>query len=250
MDTHYKSVFISDIHLWNPKNWAHKLLSFLKSISMDQLIICWDLFDFWQLNSFGKRTTKESNLLNYLNNLSQNWIKVTYLQWNHDRTLKCDKNINIDNFCIKREMFYTTTKNKKYFVCHWDFFDFFNSKFAFIWKTCNSIYSWLLRIEKFFKKHAYDDNYITIAEKIEKRIRLHRFSEERYLNKFLNYAKKLNCNWIIFWHYHIPEYESRNWVEYFNTWCRIWNTTAVVENEEWNLELVFYNYTSNKFKKI
>ena len=60
---HLRTVFISDIHLGNPKNHSDNLLKFLKSISTENLIICGDLIDSWQLSHFWKRTDKDSKLL-------------------------------------------------------------------------------------------------------------------------------------------------------------------------------------------
>ena len=56
---HYRTVFISDIHLWNLKNQWDKLVEFLDSISFENLIIIWDFIDYWQLKRFWKRRKKE-----------------------------------------------------------------------------------------------------------------------------------------------------------------------------------------------
>jgi UDP-2,3-diacylglucosamine pyrophosphatase LpxH len=36
---HYKTVFISDIHIGNPKNQSDKLIKFLDSMTFENLII-------------------------------------------------------------------------------------------------------------------------------------------------------------------------------------------------------------------
>ena len=67
----------------------NELIKFLDSIDFENLIIIWDFIDYRQLRRFWKRTEKEQKTLNYINNLAKNWINITYIQWNHDRELKC-----------------------------------------------------------------------------------------------------------------------------------------------------------------
>ena len=90
---HYKTVFVSDIHLGNPKNQSDKLIKILDSINFENLVIIWDFIDYRQLRRFWKRTEKEQKTMNYINDLAKNWVNITYIQWNQDRKLKCSNDI-------------------------------------------------------------------------------------------------------------------------------------------------------------
>lgn len=238
--THYKTVFISDIHLWNPKNQSDKLIKFLDSISFENLIIIWDFIDFRQLRRFWKRWEKEQTTLNYINNLSKNWVKVTYIQWNHDRKLKCSKKIQIENMTIYREMYYKTMKWKTYYVTHWDCMDWVNNNWIEIWQIW-SIISWLLRkIEHLWNKEVYKDSCISLAEKLEEWIKKNRMPESKINKLIKNFSKNLNCDWLIIWHFHLARHYEITWIDYFNTWDRLKNLAIVTEDLKWNLELILY----------
>ena len=237
---HYKTVFVSDIHLWNPKNQWDKLIEFLNSISFDNLIIIWDFIDYRQLNWFWKRWKKEQDTLNYINNLANSWISVSYIQWNHDRELKCWNQIHIENMNIMRNMYYVTWKWKIYYITHWDCIDSINNNHNWIWKFWSKIYGLLLNIEYLRNKNVFSPSYISISEKIEKRIKWRRVPQYKIKNKITNFSKNLTYDWIIMWHFHICEHYKINWIDYFNTGDWIQNCTALVENKESDLELVFY----------
>ena len=236
----YKTVFISDVHLWNPKNQWDKLIKFLDSISFENLIIVWDFIDYRQLNWFWKRWEKEQKTLNYINDLATHWVKVTYIQWNHDRELKCWDWIEIENMTITRHIYYQTVKKKTYFITHWDCLDSVNNKHNRIWEFWSKVYSLWLHIEHIWNKKVYDISCFSIPEKIDKRVKWRRVPEYKINSKILDFSKNLNCDWIIIWHFHIAKHYNLNGLDYFNTWDRMRNCSAVVEDKKWELSLLFY----------
>ena len=235
---HYRTIFISDIHLWNPKNQSDKLTSFLDSISFENLIIIWDFIDFRQLRWFWKRWKNEEKTLNFINNLSENWINITYIQWNHDRKLKCSKEIQIKNMTICREMCYTTWKWKTYYITHWDCMDWINNNWLELWQTW-SIVSWLLRkLESIRSKDVFKESYISLAEKLEEWIKKNRMPEEKINKKIKKFFNNLSYDWLILWHFHLARHYEIDWLDYFNTWDWLKHFAVVAEDLKWNLELI------------
>jgi len=237
---HYRTVFISDIHLWNPKNQSDKLIKFLDSITFENLIIVWDFIDFRQLRWFWNRWEKEEKTLNYINNLANNWVKITYIQWNHDRKLKCSKKIQIENMTICREIYYKTQKWKTYYVTHWDCMDWVNNNWLELWQIW-SIVSWILRkLEYLWNKNVYDNSCISLAENLEEWIKKNRMPEKKVKNKVKNFSKNMHCDWIILGHFHFAMHYEINWLDFFCTWDWLKHFAAVVEDSNWDLELISY----------
>lgn len=235
---HYKTVFISDIHLGNPKNQWERLIKFLDSMIFENLIIIGDFIDYRQLRRFWKRTEKETKTLNYINNLAKSWVNITYIQWNHDRELKSSEKIKIENMTICRNMYYTTWKWKRYYVTHWDCMDWVNNNWLELWQIW-SIISWLLwKLESIRNKDVYKESLVSIAEKLEEWIKKNRMPEEKINKKIKKFSKNLNCDWIILGHFHLARHYETNWLDYFNTWDRLKHFAAVVEDLKWNLELI------------
>lgn len=236
----YRTVFISDIHLWNPKNQWDKLINFLDSISFENLIIIWDFIDYRQLNRFWKRWEKEQKVLNYINNLAKNWVKITYIQWNHDRELKCTEEIQIENMTIIREMYYKTQKWKTYYVTHWDCMDWVNKDWNKMWQVW-SIVTWILRKTEYLRnKNVYSTSCFSLAEKLEERVKKNRMPEHKINRLVRKFSKNLNCDWIIIWHFHLARHYNIDRLDYFCTWDRLKHFAAVTEDSKWKLELILY----------
>ena len=238
--TYYKTVFISDIHLWNLKNQSEKLIHFLDSICMETLIIVWDFLDYWQLAWFWKRTERETKMLNYINSLAEKWINIIYIQWNHDRYLKCSDTIRLKNISIVRDMYYSTSKWNKYYVTHWDCLDWINSNWNKLWEIWSVMYGLLLRVEWLISKRALKISHLSWAEKLDYWVKKWRMPESKIRRKITKFAKNLVCDWIIIGHFHVAKHYDINWLDYFNTGDWLKNCSAVVENSFWDLELIFY----------
>lgn len=237
---HYRTVFISDIHLWNLKNQWDKLIEFLDSIDFENLIIIWDFIDYRQLKWFWKWREKEQKTLDYINNLAKNWVNITYIQWNHDRKLKCTNEIYIEDMTIIREMYYETWKWKTYYITHWDCLDWINRDWNNLWQLWSLTFWLLLRIENLWNKKTLAHPYLSIAERFEEWIKRHRMPEHKIKRMVSNFSKNLTCDWIILGHFHVARHYEVNWLDYFNTWDWLRNCSAVVEDWKWNLELVKY----------
>lgn len=237
---HYRTVFVSDIHLWHLKNQWDKLIEFLDSIDFDNLIIIWDFIDYRQLKRFWKWAEREQKTLDYINSLAKNWANITYIQWNHDRKLKCTKEIYIENMTIIREMYYETWKWKTYYITHWDCLDWINRDWNSLWQLWSLTFWLLLRIENLWNKKTLTQPYLSIAERFEEWIKRHRMPEHKIKRMVSNFSKNLTCDWIILWHFHVARHYEVNWLDYFNTWDWLRNCSAVVEDWKWNLELVKY----------
>jgi len=236
----YRTVFISDIHLWHPRSRWDKLIKFLSSIDFENLIIIWDFIDYPQLKRFWKWWKKEERTLNYINKLAKNWINTTYIQWNHDRKLKCTKEIQIENMTICREMYYKSLIWKIYYITHWDCIDRINRNWNNLWLIWIFI-SWiLLKIEHLWNKKVYTNSHLSIADKLEQLINKIRMSDEKWTRKVKKLKKNLNCDGVILWHFHMIKHCQINWIDYFCTWDWRRNCSAVVEDLKWNLEVVKY----------
>jgi UDP-2,3-diacylglucosamine pyrophosphatase LpxH len=236
----YRTVFISDVHLWHLKNQWDKLVEFLDSVSFENLVIVWDFIDDWQLSWFWKWRDKENKVLDYINNLARTWVKITYIQWNHDRKLKCSDTIHIENMAVMRDMYYKSLKWKTYYITHWDCLDWVNRNWN-NWGQLWSICFWLLlKIEGLWNKNVLSCSYLSFAERFEEWVKKVRMPDSRITRKIEKFAKNLDCEWMIIGHFHIARHYEVNWIDYYNTWDWLRNCSAVLEDLKWDLNLFHY----------
>ncbi|AHB41149.1 metallophosphoesterase [candidate division SR1 bacterium RAAC1_SR1_1] len=237
MKKRYKTVILSDIHLGKPNNLSNKLLQFLENCTMERIIFNGDAIDFWQLNTFGARTEKETRFVNYIIKLIESGVHVTYIKGNHDGFMKHLHNVHVHNISIVKDLVYTTATNKKYYLCHGDKFDFVNDT---VGRITNFFYSLLYLLEKRFNKDIAKEHYVPFSERSKMRFKRHFFPKKTLHRRAFALAKEKECDGIIIGHYHMPDHVKNHTMEYFNTGDWIASCTAVVENEKGELELIHY----------
>lgn len=240
MPNKYRTIIISDIHLGKPNSQAEHLLEFLKKNETETLIIDGDFIDFRQLNLLGRWTEKETNVVNYIIEQINKGMKLIYIKGNHDAFIRKLHHLHFPNMSIVNDYFLTTKNNKRYYLCHGEWFDFINHHVVRLGKIANLFYTLIYIVEKIFNKHMNKRGYIPFAERLKIRFKKHLFPKKTLQRKALKLAKQKNCDGIIIWHYHLPDHVKNDGREYFNAGDRVTKCTAIVEHEKGELELIYH----------
>lgn len=238
---HYRTIVVSDIHLGTPDTKHQAVLDFLKSNTCDNLILNWDIIDGRFLSYFPTRPPEQRNVIEYILKLwAENKVKITYLQWNHERFWQNILPITINNILFTKEIIYQSG-DKKYLICHWQQFD---KKMIYGIET---ISFWagmfLFRLNRRFNNrrisHGY--RYISIVSKIKrlaKKIAL--WWEDWFKKDIIKKLKEKNYDWLICGHLHKPEIKFIGHYHYLNSGDRIESLTALVETEDNEWKLIKY----------
>ena len=85
--THYRTLWLSDIHLGNRDCKAEYLLSFLNSITVDTLYLVGDIVDMWQMTKQFRWPKAHNRVMHKFMQMSQEGTRVVYLPGNHDEPI-------------------------------------------------------------------------------------------------------------------------------------------------------------------
>ena len=243
----YKSIFISDLHLWSKFSQADMLLDFLKKHKSENLFLVWDIIDGYALKKKFRWNDLYSKVIQEIFKKSKEWTKVYYITWNHDDFLREFTPFMLwENIEVIDEFSYIWVNWKKYLVIHGDVFDWFIEKWSWSFKLWWALYYLLLNINFMLNKLAS-------ALKIKKKILVSKYIKTKvkksvnFVNLFEDilskYAKDLWYDGVVCWHIHKSAIKNLNDVEYLNCGDFVDSCTAILETEKW--EFVLYNY----FKK-
>ena len=121
--THYRTLWLSDIHLGNRDCKAEYLLSFLNSITVDTLYLVGDIVDMWQMTKQFRWPQAHNQVMHKFMQMSQDGTRVVYLPGNHDEPIQSYSGMAFGDIEIERELVHTTAQGKRYLVLHGDQFD-------------------------------------------------------------------------------------------------------------------------------
>lgn len=240
MADHYKSVFISDVHLGISGIQIDKLTDWIKEVKFENLFMVGDIIDHWKLkrswhwpqpnNKFVRTIMKKAKKAN-----------VYYLPGNHDDFLKEFDDLNFGDILIKNEIEYEALDGRKILVCHGDEFDSVVKKGVKLAKLGSVGYEllfWLNQkinaIRRFigFKKHWSLSAYI--KSKVKNAI--------KYINRFedtlIDYAKHKKMDAVICGHIHQPIIKEIHGFTYMNCGDFVENLTVLVEHTDGRFEIL------------
>ena len=189
------TLFLSDLHLGNPKCKADELLSFLDSCQDDDVFLVGDIFDDIM------RVWPQSHLDVVRRLLS--FERIVYLPGNHDAGFRSAP-ILTDRFLILDECRYEASNGLKYLIVHGDRYD------LAMWLGNGP--KWLRRLITSYRRDVHS-----------------RIMTSRIEKGAIADVKSLGFDGIICGHTHSPVHKLINDIDYVNCGDWLWHKTAVVD---------------------
>ena len=120
---HYRSIFISDIHLGTRGCKAEFLLDFLRHTESDFLYLVGDIIDGWRLKRSWYWHQSHNDVVQKLLRKARKGTKVIYVPGNHDEVLRDYLDVQLGGVEVVGETVHQTAAGKRLLVTHGDAFD-------------------------------------------------------------------------------------------------------------------------------
>lgn len=116
---HYRSIFVSDIHLGARGSRAAAFLDFLKDCEAETIYLVGDIFDIWH-NGRVHWGQAHDEIVEDLNRRARNGTRVIYLPGNHDDALRAHKGGQFGAFELCDSAVHEAADGTRYLVLHGD----------------------------------------------------------------------------------------------------------------------------------
>ena len=231
---HYKSIFISDVHLGTKDCKAELLNNFLKYNTCETLYLVGDIIDAWKIQK-NKWRWKQShtNVVRRILGYAKRGTKVIYVTGNHDEFLRpmIPYGLSFGLVEIRNQVEHIGIDGKHYLVTHGDFVLNLNSKFNW-WRHKFGLSYWSLsRYLKYKVKRAVDFMF-----QFEKNLATH--------------CKKKGYDGVICGHIHHAEIKEIDGVMYMNDGDWVESCTALVEHMNGKWEIITWTELIQNEKNI
>ncbi|MCL7753119.1 UDP-2,3-diacylglucosamine diphosphatase [Polaribacter sp. Z022] len=240
-------VVISDVHLGTYGCRAKELLSYLKTIQPNVLILNGDIIDIWQFN---KRYFPKSHMsvIKHITGLLSKGTEVYYITGNHDEMLRKFKGFQLGNFKILNKLI-INLDGKKAWIFHGDVFDVTMQHSKWLAKLGGKGYDLLILINTFINwiSSLFGKGKLSLSKKIKNSVK----SAVKFINNFELIASDIaienNYDYVICGHIHQPEIReienNKGKTVYLNSGDWIENLTSLeYSNKKWRL----YEYSKDK----
>ncbi|MDF2178236.1 UDP-2,3-diacylglucosamine diphosphatase [Aliiglaciecola sp. CAU 1673] len=240
--THYRSVWLSDIHLGYKDCKAEYLLDFLSHSKIETLYLVGDIVDMWAMSRQFIWPKSHNQLFHRLLSLPREGTRVIYLPGNHDEPAQKYDGMVFGDVEIHRQYIHTTAEGKKLLLLHGDQFDqevCFGPLHAWIG---DKAYDLLLFVNRWYNKvrNMLGYSYWSLAGYIKSRVRGANEAIGRYRDIGCRTARESGMDGIVCGHIHHPEVSEHDGILYCNTGDWIENCSALTEDKNGKLSLMYW----------
>jgi len=238
-----RTVFISDVHLGTPESKADELVSFLKHLQCDTLVLNGDIIDGWALRRGTRWQNRHSRVIRtILKKMEKEQTEVIYLRGNHDDILERFLPLAFGSMRIAKEHIHHTAQGKRYLVIHGDGFDSVATNHRWLAMLGAFGYDTLLSLNRLYNKWRalMGKEYYSVSKAIKSKVKGAVSFVDKYEVQLQKLAHQRECQGIICGHIHTPADKQVQDIHYLNSGDWVESLSAVIEHHDGRMELITY----------
>ncbi len=243
MQTRYRAVFISDVHLGTTACQAAHLVDFLEKTQTDSLYLVGDIVDFIQMQRRAFFPDTHRKVISLILKAARSGTRVVYIPGNHDAFFRQLAGQTVAGVAIKRNEVHTTADGRRFFISHGDEFDPVISISPFLAVVGDRAHElnlwvnvWINRIRRLLGLP-----YWSLAGFLKSRISRARQYIRRFENAALRASRQLGVDGYICGHIHCASFHRDQGKIYCNDGDWVEHCTALTESHDGQLSLVHWS---------
>lgn len=240
---HYRTVWISEVHLGTPGCQAEYLLDFLRNHSCDTLYLVGDILDGWQLRKGWYWPQSHNDVLQKLLRCARKDTRVIYVPGNHDELSRQFVGLSFGGIEVLADDIHVTATGQRLLVTHGGLFDGVMQHARWLARLGSSLYDVLLKLNGWMNA-------------IRRRLGLPCWSMSQYLKHqaksamsfiagfehvMTEEARRRGCDGVVCGHIHKAEIRLIDGILYCNDGDWVESLSALVEDSAGKLQLVHWH---------
>lgn len=238
--THYRSIFISDVHLGTRGCQAELLLDFLRHVSCEHLYLVGDIVDGWKMKSGWFWPQTHNDVVQKILRLARKGAQVTYVPGNHDDRVRDFCGVHFGGVLVARDAVHQTADGRRFLVTHGDEFDGIVRHAAWLGFAGDIAYRALLSSNTLFNRfrRRLGFGYWSLSAYLKSRVKNALQFIDSFETAVAEEARRRSVDGVICGHIHKAEIREIGGVLYVNDGDWVESCTALVEHPDGRLEIL------------
>nr|WP_315483702.1 UDP-2,3-diacylglucosamine diphosphatase [uncultured Undibacterium sp.] len=240
---HFRTIWISDLHLGTPGCQAKRLLEFLKATESETLYLVGDIIDGWQLKRRWYWDQTHNNIVQTVLKKAKKGTNVIFVPGNHDEAARQFIELDFGGIQVRDELVHTTADGKRMLVLHGDRFDGVIACAKWLAYLGDSMYTVILKVNQVFNQWRARAGlpYWSLSQYLKSKVK----NAVSYITKFedalADEARKRGLDGVICGHIHKPEIRHIDGIIYCNDGDWVESLSALVEEADGELRLITWH---------
>ena len=239
---HYRSIFISDVHLGTRECKAEALLDFLAHTDSDNLYLVGDMIDGWRLKKNWYWPQSHNDVIQKLLRKAKT-TRVVFIPGNHDEFARDYLDNHFGQVEVLRDAVHVTADGRRLLVLHGDHFDGIVEYARWLAFLGDTAYALAANLNRWFnwgrRKLGYP--YWSVSTYLKHKVK----NAVQYIGNFekamVELARGRELDGIVCGHVHHAALRTLDGVVYCNDGDWVESCTALVEHMDGRLELIHWD---------
>ncbi|MCQ8278722.1 UDP-2,3-diacylglucosamine diphosphatase [Acetobacteraceae bacterium KSS8] len=239
---HYRTVFISDLHLGTRGSRADFLADFLSRTSCDRLFLVGDIIDGWRLRRSWYWDAAHDEVLRLILKAARGGTEIVYIPGNHDEMFRAWLPMRLEIAGIKlcENALHVTEDGRRLLVMHGDEFDSVVRYAPFLALLGDRAYAASLVVNRWFNlaRRRLGLPYRSLSAWLKRQVKGAVKAIDRFEEALASEARRRGVDGVVCGHIHHAEMREIGGVLYINDGDWVESCTALVEHAGGRLELI------------
>ncbi|NJL08249.1 MAG: UDP-2,3-diacylglucosamine diphosphatase [Methylacidiphilales bacterium] len=237
---HYRSLFISDIHLGTKGCQADLLLDFIRHHDADAIYLVGDIIDGWRLRNGWYWPQAHNDVVQKLLRKARKGARIIYLPGNHDEFMRDYYGTHFGGIEVQETAIHEAADGKRYLVIHGDVFDLVVRHARWLAFLGDWAYVFALGVNTYVNRvrRLFGLNYWSLSQWAKLKVK----NAVNYIGEFetalAGEAERHQVDGVICGHIHHAAITDQHGTRYINCGDWVESCTAVAEHEDGRFEII------------
>ena len=239
---HYRTLWISDIHLGTPGCQAKYLLDFMKHNESDTLYLVGDIIDGWQLRKGWYWPQSHNDVVQKLLRKARKGTRVIYVPGNHDSMARQFMGLAFGDIEVADEIVHVTATGQRMLVTHGDLFDGVMQHARWLAYLGDSAYTMTLVLNRWFNRlrTKFGYPYWSLSQYLKHKVKNAVSFISAFEKVMTEEARHRECDGVICGHIHKAEIRTIDGLLYCNDGDWVESLSALAEHADGRLEIIYW----------
>jgi UDP-2,3-diacylglucosamine pyrophosphatase LpxH len=239
---HYRSVWISDIHLGTRGCNAPLLIDFLDHVDCDHMYLVGDIIDGWRLKKRFYWPTAHNDVVWRIMKRAKRGTRVVYIPGNHDEMFRQFTGMDFGGVKIRKKAIHQTADGRRLLVIHGDEFDAVMLAHRWLAFAGDTAYTWLMRLNVVvnYVRTRLGLPYWSLSKVAKHKVKNAVAFITRFEEIVAREAGARGVDGVVCGHIHNAEMREIGGVAYYNDGDWVEGCTALVEHHDGQMEILHW----------
>ena len=237
---HFRTVFISDVHLGTRGCQAELLLDFIRHMECDTLFLVGDIVDGWKLKGGWWWPQAHNDVVQKILRIARKGSRVIYVPGNHDEMVRDFCGVHLGGVVVTRDAIHETADGRRFLVLHGDEFDGVTRHARWLAFLGDWAYRTVLALNTVFNhvRRRLGFGYWSLSAYLKVKVKNALQFIENFEAAVAEEARRRGVDGVICGHIHKAEMRMIDGIEYINDGDWVESCTALVEHMDGRLEIL------------